>query len=205
MADNEINHQFSRPCRPGRFVRSQLKRAIPSHNKSRLVQRTRRLRKSSAGRDAHRSARGHLPNLERRKVEPEINALAKVAQNSTATPADSPLGITPGPAKKSQLGAATDKATDLDAYGRVDNAGKSRRVLPVHAEAVLCQTQTPAYRNGQRRAAQDWTVTGHCRGGSLTPPSSPLVGLSHPALLTDLLVGPDPALLTDRRSPGRRH
>ena len=55
------------------------------------------------------------------------------------------------PAKKGKLGAATDNATDLDAYGRVDSAGKSVGFYPsTRGSRASAKSQTPAYRKGQR-------------------------------------------------------
>ncbi len=55
------------------------------------------------------------------------------------------------PAKKPKLGAATDNATDLDAYGRVDNSGKIVGFYPsARGSRPTGKTQTPASRKGQR-------------------------------------------------------
>jgi hypothetical protein len=56
--------------------------------------------------------------------------------------------------KKGHLGAATDNATDLDAYGRVDSSGKQVPFYPgTRGTNSVGKHQTSAYRKGARAKA----------------------------------------------------
>jgi hypothetical protein len=76
-----------------------------------------------------------------------------LSRRSRRIPPPPPLTTrhTPSPnAKKAHLGAATDNATDLDAYGRVDTSGKQVPFYPSTRGSNPSDHSKSAYRKGAR-------------------------------------------------------